>query len=376
MAFILVTLSGLVGYVAWLGDLHWLPMALALPVIWSLSTSRFPAWLIGFAYHGAASFGLVLGTAQYYGTSSLLGYGIWIGACLVQSIPYALLWSEKKKARAWRYLLVLSLLAIPPLGIVGWASPLTSSGVLFPGWGWIGLGITTVLAYLVCRWPIVVAFPLLVSLYYSDHSISYPTNPPNCQGTDTHFWFNSGDRDFMADYYRQLEMVQLANTSDSEVLVFAESLGGLWTDQTEDLWRSKLKKDAPLVLTGAEISLASGKSENVLMMVDRSGSEVVYRQRMPVPVSMWKPFSNDGYVAHWFDDSVIRIEGKKVAPLICYEQFLVWPVLHSMIGSPDLIVAVGNGWWAKGTRILDQQRVIVRAWARLFGVSVVFGVNG
>jgi hypothetical protein len=31
------------------------------------------------------------------------------------------------------------LTALPPLGIIGWASPFLSAGVLFPGTAWLGL---------------------------------------------------------------------------------------------------------------------------------------------------------------------------------------------------------------------------------------------
>jgi hypothetical protein len=65
----------------------------------------------------------------------------------------------------------------------------------------------------------------------------------------------------------------------------------------------------------------------------------------------------------------------RVAVLICYEQLLVWPVLQSMSGAPDIVVAIGNGWWTSGTSIVDVQRAAVLAWARLFAKPVVFSFN-
>jgi hypothetical protein len=46
-----------------------------------------------------------------------------------------------------------------------------------------------------------------------------------------------------------------------------------------------------------------------------------------------------------------------------------------MLGRPDVVVATGNGWWTSETTIVDQQHAIVRAWARLFGMPVVFSFN-
>lgn len=63
--------------------------------------------------------------------------------------------------------------------------------------------------------------------------------------------------------------------------------------------------------------------------------------------------------------------GRQVAPLIRYEQLVVWPVLQSMFDDPDLIVAVGNGWWTKGTTIVAIQRASAVAWAKLFAKPLV-----
>src|SRR5262249_62229066 len=39
----------------------------------------------------------------------------------------------------WRAPLAMSATTLPPLGIIGLASPLTAAGYLFPGTAWIGL---------------------------------------------------------------------------------------------------------------------------------------------------------------------------------------------------------------------------------------------
>ncbi|GLS35005.1 hypothetical protein GCM10010869_05930 [Mesorhizobium tianshanense] len=50
---------------------------------------------------------------------------------------------------------------------------------------------------------------------------------------------------------------------------------------------------------------------------------------------------------------------------------MVWPVLQSMLHTPDAIVAPGNGWWTAGTSIV----AIQNAWARLFGLPLVTAFN-
>lgn len=81
---------------------------------------------------------------------------------------------------------------------------------------------------------------------------------------------------------------------------------------------------------------------------------ILYRERMPVPVSMWQPWrgwigQGGGARAYLFANPIVELAGTRIAPLICYEQLIVWPVLQSMLHSTDIVVATGNGWWTAGT---------------------------
>jgi hypothetical protein len=46
-----------------------------------------------------------------------------------------------------------------------------------------------------------------------------------------------------------------------------------------------------------------------------------------------------------------------------------------MLHDPDVIVAVGNGWWTAGTSIVAIQRASATAWARLFGKPLILSFN-
>jgi len=70
-----------------------------------------------------------------------------------------------------------------------------------------------------------------------------------------------------------------------------------------------------------------------------------------------------GARAHFFANHVVEIGSTRIAPLICYEQLIVWPVLQSLLGDPNIIVAVGNGWWMAGISIVAIQRMSADAWA-------------
>ncbi|MCB1457294.1 MAG: conjugal transfer protein TraB, partial [Nitratireductor sp.] len=128
------------------------------------------------------------------------------------------------------------------------------------------------------------------------------------------------------------------------------------------------------VLGGAVILNAQGY-DNVIVKLTATGSDILYRQRMPVPVAMWRPWTAGGAKAEFFRNPVAEVRGLRLAPVICAEHLLVWPVLQSMAGQPDALVAIGNGWWAEGSRVVASQVAQVEAWAALFGVKFVHSFN-
>jgi hypothetical protein len=95
---------------------------------------------------------------------------------------------------------------------------------------------------------------------------------------------------------------------------------------------------------------------------------------------MWQPWrsllgESGGARADFFANPVVAIGASRAAPLICYEQLIVWPILQSMLHDPDLVVAVGNGWWTEGTSIVAIQRAATTAWAKLFAKPLVIAFN-
>jgi apolipoprotein N-acyltransferase len=162
-------------------------------------------------------------------------------------------------------------------------------------------------------------------------------------------------------------------------IVLPESTLGFWTPTVERLWVKELLGTNATVIAGAAI-IDAGGYDNVLVAISATGAQILYRERMPVPGSMWQPWRSllgvsGGARAHFFSNPVVTIADARIAPLICYEQLIVWPVLQSMLQEPDFIVAVGNGWWTKGTSIVAIQRASAEAWARLFDKPLLISFN-
>ncbi|MEK1931308.1 MAG: nitrilase-related carbon-nitrogen hydrolase [Pararhizobium sp.] len=104
---------------------------------------------------------------------------------------------------------------------------------------------------------------------------------------------------------------------------------GFWTPTVARFWRQEIRNLDVTVIAGAAI-LHSAGYDNVLIGVGPRDASVVYSERMPVPVSMWQPWvfgQHGGARAHFFANPSVEVADRKVAPLICYEQLLIWPVL-------------------------------------------------
>ncbi|MBY3468976.1 conjugal transfer protein TraB [Rhizobium laguerreae] len=376
----LIFASIAIGVVGWSGHVLLLPVALGFPVLWSLARTRLVAALVSAGYFLAASRGLPQGVAAFYSSDIWPGLLLWLCASLSFVMVHALLWPKKPNIRPFRFLLSAVIMAIPPFGITGWAHPVTAAGVLFPGWGWWGLGLMTAgLAGLVTRiWP-AVAIALTGFWLWSAASWTEPGLPNGWRGVDLELSASLG-RDAGLHRHRDLvATVRNGASNGARFVVLPESALGFWTPTVTRLWTSAFGDNDATVIAGATVLDTSGY-DNVLVAIDRNGGGILYRERMPVPGSMWQPWrswfgESGGARADFFASPVVSVGASWVAPLICYEQLIVWPILQSMLHDPDLVVAVGNGWWTDGTSIVAIQRAATTAWAKLFAKPLVIAFN-
>lgn len=377
----LVAAAILLGVSAWSGDVLLLPLAVLFPWVWSQATSRKGAVMTAAAYFLAASRGLPQGIANFYGSGELYGYGLWITASSGFVLVHAGCWTQRGNwARPARYAVASVLMGLPPIGIVGWAHPLTAAGVLFPGWGWLGLFATAIGILVVTTERYLIAFALMGCFWVcSSLSWTMPPEPEDWTGLNT-FLGRSLGRGFDRQQHEWLAAaVNEAAAGGSTVVVLPESGLGFWTPTVERYWRAALEDSKVAIFAGATI-VGSGGYDNAMIALHATDGLSVYHQRMPVPVSMWQPWlgwtgKSGGARAHLFANPIVSVAGRRVATLVCYEQLITWPILQSMVHKPELIVATGNGWWTTETSIVSIQRASAVAWASLFKVPIVFAFN-
>ena len=377
----MVLAAAAVGAAAWCGHALALPLACAFPTLWAFAPSRVISAVVSAAYFLAASRGLPQGVVNFYGTDLGVGIALWIGAAGAFILVHAVLWQGQWGwARALWFGLAAALMSVPPFGIVGWAQPITAAGVLFPGWGWWGLGATAaiLLTMTTSKWPIAAIVAASFWAWSASHWIA-PSQPDGWVGLDTTLGSALGRAPDLDQSRTLLERVHEAGDNRARVVVLPESAAGLWTPTTSGFWMDGLRGTDITVIAGAAIVDREGY-DNAMMEISAGRTRRLYGERMPVPVSMWQPWlawtgQGGGARANFFGNPVVESAGSRVAPLICYEQLLVWPVLQSMLQSPDVLVAIGNDWWTASTSILAIQTASTQAWARLFGLPLVLSFN-
>ena len=377
----LIVIAALVGIIGWSGDPLTLPLAMLFPALWASARSRFVTALVAAAYSLAASRGLPQGVANFYGADLWPGLLLWLVASFAFVAVHALLWTSRPGGgRAVRFALAAVLMAVPPFGIVGWAHPLTAAGVLFPGGGWMGLAAAAagLTAMTTRAWPIA-AIVLGGMWLWSAATWTPPALPEGFRGLDLDMGQSLG-RDGTLERQRDLiASVTRAGGQGGRIVVLPESALGFWTPSVDRLWREALASSDIVVIAGAAVIDPQGY-DNVLVAISAQEAGILYRERMPVPVSMWQPWrrwlgQDGGARAHLFANPTVELAGRRIAPLICYEQLVVWPNLQSMLYQPNAIVATGNGWWTAGTSIMAIQNASTLAWARLFDVPLVAAFN-
>ena len=369
------------GLIAWNGEPRLLPAAMLFPALWSLAPTRLGAALVSAGYFLAASRGLPQGASNFYGAGFEAGIALWVGASVVFVGTHALLWTARPaRGRVIRYAIIAVLLSVPPIGIVGWAHPITAAGILFPGWSWFGLAAAAIgLLVMTTRLRPIAILTLGGFWIWSAAHWTSPSLPQDWIGVDTTFGGSNGDYAGYEQHLETISSVRKEAAAGAEVVVLPESALGVWTPTIEGLWTRELG-DVDVTVYGGAVIVDESGYDNVMLELSGRGAAVRYRERMPVPVSMWQPWLNllgtpAGARADVFANPVVSVRGRQVATLICYEQLLVWPVLQSALGSPDVLVAAANGWWTGGTNIVAIQIAATTAWARLFDLPLAMAIN-
>src|SRR5262249_17033780 len=147
-----------------------LPLTVFFPLIFLMQRTRRRAYAIALTYYLASTWPLVPGAKTFFGPHSSwqLSLGFWLTASALLAIPCGLFYFCSWPARYASVAAAVAATTFPPVGFVGWASPVTSAGLLFPGFGWLGILAMLVLPPVIVRHRLLGIFStiaLMVSAY-------------------------------------------------------------------------------------------------------------------------------------------------------------------------------------------------------------------
>jgi hypothetical protein len=395
------------------GQLLGIAAAVVMPALALRTHSRRKSYRSAVLYYAAALWPLVAGANKFFGpnVSILWALALWIISAALLPCPWLLVWSSDTRQALWAAPLGVALTVVPPLGIIGWASPALAAGILFPATGWCGFLGCAALTGALAVWPKRAAMSAIAVATVAN--LVYPADPLPPAGwvaVDTHFGpISQSAPNPLAEYRAAQEIQQEALSRHATVIVFPETVVPYWTASTDAFWEqmlAALRASGKTIIVGARIpgsapvgrpadfatSIAVLRGANAIhpsrpidepiwrpryinAMVVRGAQAAIVLQRVPVPIAMWNPFRPDSAQLNIFRPGLVRIGNERAGIVICYEQLIVWPVLTAMIQHPAVLVAPANDYWAVSTTIPKFQRTAMRSWARLFGIPCLFAVN-
>lgn len=400
-----------------------LAAAAGMPIVCLLARSRKNAFESTLGYYTAGLWPMIPGLQRYIGSSAspLIPLAIWLFAATLLSMPWTVAWTDRPAKCIWRVPLALVATAIPPLGIIGFISPLTAAGYLFPSTSWFGLAAVALLpgillaAYSLApraRLAVLCIFFITGGVLAISGRVMTPVEAetiPGWVGVNTHFGDVSQP---FQDYAAAAFIQRTAVETPARVLIFPEFIVPRWSEATEAFWRrtldrcrkrgltlvigaglpsnARIRNEHPAYNFAAAIDALQSRDssvgtvhdsirsspesvENTLLILGASSGKLY--QRVPVPIGMWRPFSSVSVPLRVNGPGVIEIDHQRAAVLICYEEMLTLPVLASMLQHPTAIIGISNSFWFDETTIPAYQAAALRGWARLFRLPLFMAVN-
>jgi hypothetical protein len=330
---------------------------------------------VALGYYLAGSLPIVAAVLGYWETTSMAVLA-WLTASICLSVPWRL------AANSWGTLVALALTALPPLGVIGWLSPLNAAGVLYPGTGWLGLCLLLTF-FAAVHWrcalrqsvlSITLGIALGSNLFYQD-----PVEIPGWIGVDTSVNPSRGNALMAIENNQSLVTRGRRYGQYSRVVIFPEAV--------LDDWLPGTRQQFSLSVPAREIWILGAQANSfdavVRVAQDEADTIPLTRSAGLVLGGNWLPWSDRSLRAAWWEH-VALIDGKRAWAALCIEQLQPWTWLEAMIQRPQVILAMSNGWWVGnasttlqplGNAALSIERSSTHAWARLMGLPVVWATN-
>jgi hypothetical protein len=354
---------------------------LSIVLVAAVATGRNPVERLtaALAYYATGCWPIVGAVAGYWGTGHAgVGFLAWAACSVALAMPWAL-------ATHWPGLLfALAATALPPLGVIGWLSPLNAAGMLFPGMGWIGLALAigTMLAMQsvltgqgrsglfanISRSMLL--FAVIVAI--GANVLASPASaPPGWVGVQTHILPSKGNVLRAIQNNQSIIDAGLAQGKGARVVIFPEAVLENWLPGT----RQQFAEAVPprqIWLIGAQV----GRSNAVVAVTHGRATAMPLTKAAGLLLGGdWQPWNPRTLRPAWWQQ-VFELDGQRVWAALCVEQVQPWAWLEALWLRPGVISAMSNDWWAPSNSVAPGiQEASGNAWARLMGLPILSSVN-
>jgi apolipoprotein N-acyltransferase len=386
------------------GELAWLqghaPLLLcAVPALWVLAATPAHAFALMVGFMGASTESLLAGAftfSQSMGQTVLLVAG-WAALAVAVAAIWTLAHLGFKRGRlagAAAGVAAQVLLLVPPMWLLGLASPLIGWGFMLGGTGWIGVVIGLVLPVAVGTVlrgrPRRTAAGAMTALLLPLLLLSGRDEPGLRNARGVHAvvtrWGDAGQSGWQRVVDRLPKIgagAKAAARVDPSVrtVVFPEASLGSYVQPESPAFRMELvevAREANLqIAVGVDTRVGAGWREG-LAIIDPDGRVTRLYARQPTPLSLWRPWDASSYEADWYRRNFFKLpDGRTAYVSFCHEDVLPGFFLQAMLEQkrPDLVISVANVWWMLSDEGARRQARHIEGMARMFGVPLVRAVN-
>ena len=376
-----IFLGSFIGYISWNLSIENVRFSIMIFISYMILNDRKKLLFLIVFYRLFASYGILFGLIDFKVSGYIISFLLWIISAFITSLPFLILWSKNIWLRLLLLPIAITLTILPPIGLIDGIDPISSAGLFWSGYGYMGLlyhiiaiEFISLCIYLAIKkifYRYLVAFILLFisglvihnkSNVYEGNLYAYQTFYDQLYDTK------------IKSIYRQKQLLRQINHISIDKIILPENILGDFIDSDMSIWK-QLKSDK-VVYAGAHISNNKKKCyDNVVIKITKRGYKTVYIQRIPVPIAMWKPYSDRGACMHLGDIQISNIDGIDSMILICYEIYIPYIYLSTFKKQPKLVIGLSNLWWSHTPSIRQIQKYSIDLWSRLFGVSYILSSN-
>ena len=356
-------------------EFSYLPIGglLFLVLGWALASERKQVFFGALGFYGAMARDIPLAYSGFTDNGILIGVIYYLASVLILASVWAALWARSHKVI--RLFAILTLLIIPPIGLIGWAHPLLAAGSL-ANFGVLGLMLTF------CAMLLVVSdkehsrhLGLVILIVCSISTLLIKPSISDFRVDSVNTEYGKVDAaNFVALYGVNADLHTTARRAilPNTLVVTPESLVGVWNKATEAFWASLFKEyalyNATLVLGGLDYSY---RLQNIAIYGGAKNG--IYYQHIPVPIILYNPLDRASYPLDLFPPLPEHIH---TITLICYEQLVLWPALRQILnGKRQAVVALSNHWFTQRLSFERWQRLQSTAIARIMRVPLAYAIN-